>query len=172
MDVEPYDTRPHLPLHCAKVLPRTEKIKLISGIAKNKRPAELIRVRKDGKAISMATGLEVYINDTKSPIQIKRSLSQRLEDEENLMHNMACRKKNASPEEELGTPKKCRKPGRNKDFKRPCDLAKHEKTHFCPWKCPVKSCKYHEYGWPNEKEMGRDYNDKHLSALLIIYKCL
>ena len=61
-------------------------------------------------------------------------------------------------------------PGCDKEFKRPCDLTKHEKTHSRPWKCPVESCKYHEYGWPTEKEMDRHHNDKH-SIAPPLYEC-
>ncbi|KAI8227524.1 Zinc finger transcription factor ace1 [Colletotrichum sp. SAR 10_96] len=146
----------------------TDEIKLYGGITENGRPAELVRVRKDGKAISMATGLEVDLDDS-APIKMKRSMSQQLEDEEEIMRSMARRKKNASPEELA--PKKCREPGCNKEFKRPCDLTKHEKTHSRPWKCPVPTCKYHEYGWPTEKEMDRHHNDKHSSAPPM-YECL
>nr|XP_036585243.1 zinc finger transcription factor ace1 [Colletotrichum truncatum]KAF6795140.1 zinc finger transcription factor ace1 [Colletotrichum truncatum] len=146
----------------------TDEIKLYGGITENGRPAELVRIRKDGKAISMATGLEVDLDETGS-IKMKRSMSQQLEDDEEIMRSMARRKKNASPEELA--PKKCREPGCNKEFKRPCDLTKHEKTHSRPWKCPVKSCKYHEYGWPTEKEMDRHHNDKHSSAPPM-YECM
>ncbi|KEY65507.1 hypothetical protein S7711_09297 [Stachybotrys chartarum IBT 7711] len=55
----------------------------------------------------------------------------------------------------------CKEPGCNKQFKRPCDLTKHEKTHSRPFKCPMPTCKYHEYGWPTEKEMSRHFADKH-----------
>ncbi|TQN73481.1 Zinc finger transcription factor ace1 [Colletotrichum shisoi] len=169
MDVDPYCTPSRLSLNQADVFRRTDEIKLFGGIAENGRPAELVRVRKDGKAISMATGLEVDLDAAKSHIQMKRSLSQQLEDDEEIMRSMARRKKNASPEELA--PKKCREPGCPKEFKRPCDLTKHEKTHSRPWKCPVKSCKYHEYGWPTEKEMDRHHNDKHSSAPPM-YECL
>ncbi|UQC80444.1 uncharacterized protein CLUP02_05927 [Colletotrichum lupini] len=169
MDVDPYDIRSQLIPHSTNLFRRTDEIKLFGGIADNGRPAELIRIRKDGKAISMATGLEVDLDDPKSPIQMKRSLSQQLEDDEEIMRSMARRKKNASPEELA--PKKCREPGCNKEFKRPCDLTKHEKTHSRPWKCPVTSCKYHNYGWPTEKEMDRHHNDKHSSAPPM-YECL
>lgn len=169
MDVDPYDIRSQLALYSTNMFRRTDEIKLFGGIADNGRPAELIRIRKDGKAISMATGLEVDLDDPKSPIQMKRSLSQQLEDDEEIMRSMARRKKNASPEELA--PKKCREPGCNKEFKRPCDLTKHEKTHSRPWKCPVASCKYHNYGWPTEKEMDRHHNDKHSSAPPM-YECL
>ncbi|KAI9146994.1 Zinc finger transcription factor ace1 [Paramyrothecium foliicola] len=59
--------------------------------------------------------------------------------------------------------RKCREPGCNKQFKRLCDLTKHEKTHNRPWKCPVPTCKYHQHGWPTEKEMDRHVSDKHAS---------
>ncbi|EON97265.1 putative zinc finger transcription factor ace1 protein [Phaeoacremonium minimum UCRPA7] len=148
----------------------TDEVKLHGGIHINGRPAELVRVKKNGKAISMATGEPVEIEEeAKGPIKIKRSASEELEDEEEIMRSMARRKKNATPEELA--PKKCREPGCNKEFKRPCDLTKHEKTHSRPWKCPVPTCKYHEYGWPTEKEMDRHHNDKHSSAPPM-YECL
>ncbi|KAH7328713.1 hypothetical protein B0I35DRAFT_473390 [Stachybotrys elegans] len=144
-----------------------DEIKLYGGIAETGRPAELIRVKKDGTAISMATGLPVDLEE--SPYKLKRSLSEQREDEEEIMRSMARRKKNASPEELA--PKKCREPGCNKEFKRPCDLTKHEKTHSRPWKCPIPTCKYHEFGWPTEKEMDRHINDKHSDAPAM-YECL
>lgn len=144
-----------------------DEIKLYGGIAENGRPAELVRIRKDGTAISMATGKPVDIDD--SPIKMKRSLSQQREDEEEIMRSMARRKKNATPEELA--PKKCREAGCNKEFKRPCDLTKHEKTHSRPWKCRFPTCKYHQYGWPTEKEMDRHINDKHSDAPEM-YSCI
>ncbi|KAJ9157703.1 Zinc finger transcription factor ace1 [Pleurostoma richardsiae] len=149
----------------------TDEIKLHGGIHVNGRPAELVRVKKNGKAVSMATGqpVETIEEDGKGLVKVKRSASEELLDEEEIMRSMARRKKNASPEELA--PKKCREPGCNKEFKRPCDLTKHEKTHSRPWKCPVPSCKYHEYGWPTEKEMDRHHNDKHSSAPAM-YECL
>ncbi|KAI6093836.1 hypothetical protein F4821DRAFT_252836 [Hypoxylon rubiginosum] len=142
----------------------TDEIKLMGGLTTNGRPAELVRVKKNGKAISIATGkpVEDLEEDIKSPIRFKRSMSEQAEDEEEIMRSMARRKKNASPEELA--PKKCNHPGCNKEFKRPCDLTKHEKTHSRPWKCPIPTCKYHDYGWPTEKEMDRHVNDKHSDA--------
>src|SRR5690606_37806680 len=132
----------------------TDEVRLHGGLDKNGRPAELVRVKKDGKAYSLATGEFVDLDeDVKGPIRIKRSLSEGLEEDEDILRSMARRKKNPTPEELA--PKKCREPGCTKEFKRPCDLTKHEKTHSRPWKCPVESCKYHEYGWPTEKEMDR-----------------
>ncbi|KAK3695260.1 hypothetical protein B0T22DRAFT_100124 [Podospora appendiculata] len=148
----------------------TDEIKLHGGIHVNGRPAELIRVKKNGKAISIATGKPVEMEEeVEGAVRFKRSASQELEDEEEIMRSMARRKKNASPEELA--PKKCREVGCNKEFKRPCDLTKHEKTHSRPWKCPVPTCKYHEYGWPTEKEMDRHHNDKHSQAPPM-YECL
>lgn len=149
---------------------RSDDIKLHGGIHINGRPAELVRVNKNGKAISLATGEEIDMDDdVKGEVKVKRSASEEAADEEEIMRSMARRKKNASPEELA--PKKCREPGCNKEFKRPCDLTKHEKTHSRPWKCPIESCKYHDYGWPTEKEMDRHCNDKHNTAPSM-YKCL
>ncbi|KAI0851457.1 hypothetical protein F5Y00DRAFT_259466 [Daldinia vernicosa] len=142
----------------------TDEVKLVGGLTTNGRPAELVRVKKNGKAISLATGkpVEDLEEEVKGPIRFKRSMSEQAEDEEEIMRSMARRKKNASPEELA--PKKCAHPGCSKEFKRPCDLTKHEKTHSRPWKCPIPTCKYHDYGWPTEKEMDRHVNDKHSAA--------
>lgn len=149
----------------------TDQIKIHGGPHINGRLSELVRVKKNGQAISLATGLPVDLCDKapETPVNFKRSQSEEALDEEEVMRSMARRKKNASPEELA--PKRCREPGCNKEFKRPCDLTKHEKTHSRPWKCPVKTCKYHEYGWPTEKEMDRHHNDKHSSAPPM-YECL
>lgn len=174
MDADPYVfARPSFaPLQAANIFCRTDEIKLHGGMTVNGRHAELVRVKKNGKAISLATGLPVDMieeEESKDVVRIKRSASQELEDEEEIMRSMARRKKNASPEELA--PKKCSFPDCNKEFKRPCDLTKHEKTHSRPWKCPVPTCKYHTFGWPTEKEMDRHHNDKHSSAPPM-YECL
>ncbi|KAL4730565.1 copper-binding transcription factor [Fusarium chlamydosporum] len=167
MDIDAY-VPSFVPLdHPTNTPRRSDEIKLIGGLSENGRPAELVRVRKDGTYISLETGKPVETDDD-TPIKMKRSLSQQLEDEEEIQRSMARRKKNASPEELA--PKKCREPGCNKEFKRPCDLTKHEKTHSRPWKCPVPTCKYHTYGWPTEKEMDRHHNDKHSDAPAM-YEC-
>ncbi|PKS07924.1 hypothetical protein jhhlp_006534 [Lomentospora prolificans] len=144
----------------------SDEVRLYGGLTKNGRRAELIRVKKDGRAFSMATGELIDLDDEEAKggaFRIKRSSSHvEEEEEEDILRSMARRKKNPTPEELA--PKKCREPGCNKEFKRPCDLTKHEKTHSRPWKCPVKTCKYHEYGWPTEKEMDRHHNDKHSAA--------
>ncbi|GAB0136630.1 copper-binding transcription factor [Epichloe bromicola] len=168
MDVDKYVPRLVLLDHPTNNYSRGDEIRLYGGIAENGRPAELIRVRKDGSAVSIATGKPVDLAEN-SPLKFKRSLSEQRQDEEEIMRSMARRKKNATPEELA--PKKCREPGCNKEFKRPCDLTKHEKTHSRPWKCPFPTCRYHEFGWPTEKEMDRHVNDKHSDAPAM-YECL
>lgn len=169
MDIDKYVPR-FVPLNHsnhANATPRGDEIRLFGGIAENGRPAELVRVKQDGTAFSMATGKPVDLNE--APVKFKRSLSEQLDDDEEIMRSMARRKKNATAEELA--PKKCREPGCNKEFKRPCDLTKHEKTHSRPWKCPFPTCKYHNYGWPTEKEMDRHVNDKHSDAPAM-HECL
>ncbi|KAL5615652.1 hypothetical protein BROUX41_005689 [Berkeleyomyces rouxiae] len=149
-----------------------DEIKLYGGLSQNGRPAQLVRVTKDGMTISVETG-EVLedINgpvDLQPPTRMKRSLSEQLADDEEIMRSMARRKKNPSPEELA--PKRCLHPGCNKEFKRPCDLTKHSKTHLRRWKCPEVDCKYHTYGWPTEKERDRHINDRHSSAPAL-FKC-
>lgn len=157
------------PIRVLTVPSRTDVIRLHGGLTQNGRPAELVHVKEDGKAVSLATGLPVDIDeDSKTALQMKRSLSQGLEDDEAILRSMARRKRSASAEQLA--PKRCRAPGCDKEFKRPCDLTKHEKTHSRPWKCPVSTCKYHEYGWPTEKEMDRHHNDKH-SAAPALFEC-
>lgn len=170
MDIDQYVPRliPLVDLESPANAPsRSDEVRLYGGIAENGRPAELVRIKKDGTAISMATGKVIDMGE--SPTPLKRSLSEQREDEEEIMRSMARRKKNASPEELA--PKKCREPGCTKEFKRPCDLTKHEKTHSRPWKCPIPTCKYHDYGWPTEKEMDRHINDKHSDAPAM-FECL
>ncbi|PQE11566.1 Zinc finger transcription factor ace1 protein [Rutstroemia sp. NJR-2017a WRK4] len=147
----------------------SDEIKLHGGLTKNGRPAELVRIRKDGKAISMATGKPVDMDeDENSAMKMKRSLSDEDDDDESVFRSMARRKKDASAAELA--PKFCREPGCGKFFKRPCDLTKHVKTHSRPWKCAIGTCKYHTFGWPTEKEMDRHHNDKHSSAPAL-YEC-
>ena len=146
---------------------RADEIRLHGGLMENGKPAELVRIKKNGKAISMRTGEPVDL-DEDNKVQFKRSLSEEAEDDESILRSMARRKRSASAAELA--PKRCREPGCDKEFKRPCDLTKHEKTHSRPWKCPVENCKYNKYGWPTEKEMDRHHNDKHSSAPPL-YEC-
>lgn len=59
---------------------------------------------------------------------------------------------------------KCLEPGCDKRFKRFCELGRHEQRHSRPWKCPVPTCKYHEYGLPTETDMARHNTDKHVAS--------
>ncbi|KAI0505240.1 hypothetical protein F5B22DRAFT_628312 [Xylaria bambusicola] len=164
MDVDPYVLQRN-PINCSNTEQpySSEQLKLVGGIATTGRPAEIVRVKKNGKAVSIRTGEIVEdMEEPTEPVRFKRSMSQQAEDEDEIMRSMARRKKNPSPEELA--PKKCTHPGCSKEFKRACDLTKHEKTHSRPWKCPIPTCKYHEYGWPTEKEMARHVNDKHSAA--------
>jgi len=142
----------------------SDEVKLYGGLTRNGRPAELVRVKKNGKAISIATGepVENVDDDDSGGLKMKRSLSDEEDDDESVMRSMARRKRSASAAELA--PKQCREPGCDKEFKRPCDLTKHEKTHSRPWKCPHGDCKFHDQGWPTEKELDRHINDKHSSA--------
>ncbi|THC98452.1 hypothetical protein EYZ11_002037 [Aspergillus tanneri] len=132
------------------------RLTLEGGYAKTGRPAELV-AHKDGESISMRTG-EAY-NENAS-VCMKRKA------EDGVVRSMARRKKNAPP---MDINKKCE--FCDKVFQRPCDLTKHEKTHSRPFKCAEPTCKYHELGFPTEKETERHYNDKHCNTP-VMYKCL
>ena len=134
-----------------------EKITLRGGLSHNGRPVELVR-EKDGKVIPLAVSSE---NAYK-----KRALSEEDVDDDEVMRSMARRRKSDKPGDVLHMCRDCKK-----EFKRPCDLTKHEKTHSRPWKCSEEKCKYFELGWPTEKERDRHVNDKHSTAPAQ-YKCL
>ena len=136
-----------------------ERLVLHGGLNQNGRPAELAR-SKDGKLISLRTGEPIDM-DAESPMR-KDFATQEERDEYEL--SMARRRKNA-PEKVSQRCSDC-----DKEFKRPCDLTKHEKTHSRPWKCNDPACKYSQYGWPTEKERDRHVNDKH-SVTPSMYKC-
>nr|POF26374.1 zinc finger transcription factor ace1 [Quercus suber] len=146
-------------------LRRDESVSVLGGMTHNGKPAELVR-HKDGKVISIATGLAISPDDLASS-SMKRPMSDAEYDEDDdVLRSMARRKKNAKPEIHA-----CSISGCDKEFKRPCDLTKHIKTHERPWKCPEEQCKYHDHGWPTEKERDRHVNDKHSTAPSL-YHCL
>ena len=128
-----------------------DEITLEGGLGETGEMAELVRW-KNGKGISLRT------NEPYEPIPgIKRQHSGE-EMDEDVARSMARRKKNAEPKiVEL----KCSDRTCDKIFNRKCDLAKHEKTHSRPFKCPIKECRYHDQGLPTEKERDRHINDKH-----------
>lgn len=140
---------------------RDEKITLRGGLSHNGKPAELVRER-NGKMIPIATEAErSELNAT-----FKRPLEEDDDDEDSVHRSMARRRKSDRPGDVMHICADCKK-----EFKRPCDLTKHEKTHSRPWKCPEAKCKYHDLGWPTEKERDRHVNDKHTTAPPQ-YKCL
>ena len=128
-----------------------DEITLEGGLGQTGDMAELVRW-KNGKGISLRT------NEPYEPLPgIKRQHSSESMDED-VTRSMARRKKNAEPKiVEL----RCSDRTCDKTFNRKCDLAKHEKTHSRPFKCPVEDCRYHEQGLPTEKERERHVNDKH-----------
>ncbi|KAF7537000.1 hypothetical protein G7Z17_g12946 [Cylindrodendrum hubeiense] len=46
-----------------------------------------------------------------------------------------------------------------------------KEAHTRPWKCPVSTCKYHQFGWLTEKDLERHTNDKH-SESPAMFECL
>jgi hypothetical protein len=138
-----------------------EEITIEGGLSKNGKPAELVRKTKDGKLIPLS---ENSLLDEASP-SFKRHLIDDDMDEDDVYRSMARRRKSEKPGDVMHPCRVC-----DKEFKRPCDLTKHEKTHSRPWKCSDPKCKYHEYGWPTEKERDRHVNDKHNSAPQM-YQC-
>ena len=135
--------------------PSGERLRLRGGMVETGRPAELVRIR-DGQAYSLRTG-ELVRPDA------PRTLSH---GDDDLELSMARRKKS----EQAAVKQAQRCSTCDKEFKRPCDLTKHEKTHSRPWKCNERTCKYSQYGWPTEKERDRHVNDKH-SVTPNMYKC-
>ncbi|KAF2729675.1 hypothetical protein EJ04DRAFT_568430 [Polyplosphaeria fusca] len=138
-----------------------EKITLRGGLSHDGRPAELVR-EKNGKVLPIAEGAD----DIETGFSSKRTLSDDETDDEGVKRSMARRRKSDKPGDVLHMCRDCKK-----EFKRPCDLTKHEKTHSRPWKCSEEKCKYYDLGWPTEKERDRHMNDKH-SAAPPQYKCL
>lgn len=163
LDAMPWGDHLLLQNYAANIKTRNEQVSLHGGPAHNGKPAELIRTTADGKKVSLASG-EVLSETEVAAASMKRPAVPAEDDEEAAMRSMARRKKNAKPE--IHTCELC-----DKEFKRPCDLTKHVKTHERPWKCSAEDCKYHEYGWPTEKERDRHVNDKH-SSTPSLYHCL
>lgn len=148
---------------------RPGEIKLYGGFSRNGHPAELVRIM-DGKAYSLATGLAVPMENLEDDITAQNTMKRGLEvdhDDDSILRSMARRKGSnvAKP------PRQCNEPGCGKTYARDCDLAKHQKTHSRPWKCPHETCKFHQEGWPTEKEMSRHLNDKH-NPNPKLFKCL
>lgn len=128
-----------------------DEVTLEGGLGETGEIAELVRWR-NGKGTSLRT-MQPY----EPLLGIKRQHSSESLDDD-VARSMARRKKGEVPRI---IEMKCADPTCDKVFNRKCDLAKHEKTHSRPFKCPEKTCKYHHEGLPTEKEMQRHVNDKH-----------
>jgi hypothetical protein len=131
-----------------------ETVVVEGGLSTNGRPAELVR-KKNGKSISLApenAGVEAM--SSKRPLT-----DDEYDDDDDVLRSMARRRKSDRAGDVMHVCSSCKK-----EFKRPCDLTKHEKTHSRPFKCTEPSCRYHAVGWPTEKERDRHVNDKHSSA--------
>jgi hypothetical protein len=140
-----------------------EEIVIEGGLSKNGKPAELVR-KKDGKLIPLSERSCLDAAKGSPSSSSKRPFSDDEMDDE-VLRSMARRRKSDKPGDVMHPCAVC-----DKEFKRPCDLTKHEKTHSRPWKCPELKCRYHEQGWPTEKERDRHVNDKHSQAPTM-YRC-
>jgi hypothetical protein len=183
-EYDPYELRP--PLTYLTNRTRTETLEMRGGMNENGRPVQLVRV-KNGKAICIGADQKEYVSpepkkgyQTRSRVKseyegdyemIKRSLSSESFDDSSVLRSAGrrVRRRVAEAEREMA-PQVCNFDGCGKTYKRPCDLTKHEKTHTRPWKCMEPKCRYHEDGWPTEKERDRHYNDKH-SSQPTMYQC-
>ncbi|KAI9769628.1 MAG: copper-binding transcription factor [Geoglossum simile] len=153
---------------------RSEKLVLQGGLSQTGRPAELVRV-KNGRTIRIGTDIQAsdeHLTEEESKFRahaMKRQLSEHYSDEESSVRRSMARRRKVSPQAAKEIPiQTCNECG--KQFKRPCDLTKHEKTHSRPWKCSDPTCKYSTHGWPTEKERDRHVNDKH-SDTPALYEC-
>lgn len=138
---------------------RQSKISLEGGLCHTGRAAQIVAT-SNGRSISLRTGEEIDL----AAIREERSRSGSHETDEEILLSMARHRKAAAEK----VAQRCREC--DKEFKRPCDLTKHEKTHTRPWKCSEPNCKYSSYGWPTEKERDRHVNDKH-SVTPSMFKC-
>lgn len=139
-----------------------EDLAIEGGLSKNGRPAELVR-KKHGKTLPLING---GYRSAMDALSSKRPHSDdEFEDDDDPLRSMARRRKSDRAGDVMHHCSSC-----NKEFKRPCDLTKHEKTHSRPFKCSERSCRYHDLGWPTEKERDRHINDKH-SATPRMYRC-
>jgi hypothetical protein len=140
---------------------RNERVVIEGGLSSNGRPAELVR-KKDGKSIPLAPEIgDIETMSTKRPYD-DEDFS---DDDDDVLRSMARRRKSDKAGDVMHVCSSC-----SKEFKRPCDLTKHEKTHSRPFKCTEPSCRYHSLGWPTEKERDRHVNDKH-SSQPMMYDC-
>ncbi|KAL9053968.1 MAG: hypothetical protein Q9162_004458 [Coniocarpon cinnabarinum] len=134
------------------ILYRGEKLRLKGGLSDDGTPAELVRERPNGERLAIDTGKRKIDDDDAFGDDAEASMARKRKCDQGKIDWQQCQQ--------------CLK-----WFKRPCDLTKHEKTHSRPWKCPEAGCKYHELGWPTEKERDRHINDRHTSTPAM-YNCI
>jgi len=147
----------------ANTINREDRIELHGGVSHNGK-AGFLTVTRDGKNFTNLANNQPVPAEEAAAMSAKRPIETSIDDD-GARRSMARRKKDAPILTYY-----CQHSGCGKKFKRPCDLTKHDKTHDRPFKCPELDCKYHEKGWPTEKECDRHYNDKHSDAPKL-YSC-
>ena len=126
------------------IMYRGEKLRLQGGLSDDGRAAELVREKPNGDKLTIDAGKRKLSDDDAFGDDAEASMARKRKCDQGKIDWQQCQE--------------CLK-----WFKRPCDLTKHEKTHSRPWKCPEVGCKYHDLGWPTEKERDRHINDRHNS---------
>jgi hypothetical protein len=134
---------------------RDEQITVQGGLSNNGKPAELVR-KKNGQTIPLIPEDSRPSDETMSSKRPHSDDEYDDDDDDDVYRSMARRRKSDKAGDVMHVCSTCRK-----EFKRPCDLTKHEKTHSRPFKCTEPTCRYHDLGWPTEKERDRHINDKH-----------
>ena len=151
MDYTPYVSAISTPASWNSHVVREDEVTLEGGLGQTGQPAELVRWR-DGEGISLRTnerfelqpGIKRQHSNESLDNAAERSMGRRRKSDEGKIVELRC------------SDLSC-----DKIFRRRCDLAKHQKTHLRPFKCPFSDCKYHEEGLAGEKERDRHINDKH-----------
>jgi len=147
----------------ANTINREDRIELQGGMSHNGK-AGFLTVTRDGKNFTSLADNQPVPAQEAATMAAKRPMEASIDDD-GARRSMARRKKGAPI-----LTYHCQHEGCDKQFKRPCDLTKHDKTHNRPFKCPEAGCKYNQLGWPTEKECDRHYNDKHSDAPKL-YSC-
>jgi hypothetical protein len=145
----------------------SDEVKLHGGLTKNGRPAELVRVTKNGKAFSVGTQPQqrpprgFFNTESQRPIIQANVVSQRARI---VAQTAELERQQALRLEQQRQQQAQQLTHRERHFlKQENDMPNlHQFEQYR--KCSVESCKCHEYGWPTEKEQDRHYNDKHSAS--------
>lgn len=129
-----------------------------SGLPLNPRLQSLPRATESNESLNPYNqhGTDI-LDDEKNGVEVKRSLSEELDDEEAFIFMRSMwwrRKRSPTPEAVL---KECSEPVFTNEFKGPSDLTKHEKVHIWPWSCQGPLCKHHEYRSSSVQQLFRDH---------------